>query len=140
MLSPRPFRFYAAGVQLRPLRLVLSFAFIFALACGGGEGADRGPEPVDPHRALLPPACRIPRQGAACRSCVDACCAPCHEGSECIRFRACLQSCGGDLHCLRRCADSHPKGEEDAIEAELCPERACADMCVFIECDEVCAN
>lgn len=108
--------------------MFLAFALV-ALACGGEEKETPPPASEDPHKALLPQECRIPRQGAECKACVADCCARCHPGSECIRFRACIRSCGGHLLCIRDCAESHPDGELDAIEAEVCPELDCADLC-----------
>lgn len=107
---------------------LIAFSLLTASACGG---SDEGPEPTpeDPHKALLPTVCRMPRDEAACEACVAGCCAPCAPGSACIRFRACMQSCGGSIPCIEDCGDSHPEGERAAVEAELCIDADCADTC-----------
>lgn len=114
---------------MRPTRAWIPFVLLGLLACcGGGEGPPE-PIPEDPHKALLPSVCRIERKAEACEACVTECCAPCHPGSACIIFRACLRSCGANFACMADCARSHPEGERDAAEAELCVDGQCAALC-----------
>lgn len=109
-------------------RTSLLLAFLCLAACGGGEGPPE-PVPEDPHKALLPAQCRIEPGSAECEACIASCCWPCNPGSECIRFRACFQSCAGNFACLEDCSKSHPDGERAWLEADLCVERECAELC-----------
>lgn len=107
---------------------VLAASVLVSLGCddggGGGGGGTGGGDP-------RPPQCKLERSGEECVACVANCCSACDEGTECYQWGACRNACGGDARCLADCDESHPEGETDWMGA---------DMCVFIECDEVCAN
>lgn len=110
------------------MRFLPALILLLALAACGDPQAAPQPKPFDPHQSLLPIACREHVKGA-CGACVQTCCAICHEGSECILFRACMQSCQGNFECIGSCARSHPDGNADWLVLEDCVDFDCAEAC-----------
>lgn len=65
----------------------------------------------------------------ACEACLfESCCSEaqaCGEGSECLDYLGCAESCAGDQACVAQCGDESPRGLLDALDLGVCSQRQC---------------